>query len=351
MDEQRKKRKLEHLKYALETDTGPLVTGWDDLHLVHQALLNVDLEEIDTSVYLFNKKLKLPLIINAMTGGAEELEKYNRVFAEIASEFGLGMAVGSQTIALKEKNSSASFKIVRKVNPAGLVLANVSAGAKAEEALAAVEMIEADALQLHLNSVQELVMKEGDRFFKDWTQNIEKICRLVSVPVIIKEVGNGISREIAQKLSELGVAAIDIGGSGGTNFTSIELARHKRENLEFLRGWGIPSAASLLEVCSLNTDLLVIAAGGINSSLHIMKALAVGADAVAIAGSFLKTLETGGKEGLKRALSNFEEELKILMLLTGAKNISEIKKVPLVITGFTREWSEQRNNSRGKNWR
>lgn len=342
MDEQRKRRKIEHLKHALHAETGPLSSGWADLHLVHQALLKNDLEEIDTSISIFNKRLELPLIINAMTGGAEELSKYNRIFADIANKYGLGMAVGSQTIAINNKKYLSSFKVVRQVNPSGLVFANLSAGAKPDEALTAVEMIEADALQLHLNGVQELVMKEGSRNFKDWVKNIERICNFVSVPVIVKEVGNGISWEIANCLSELGISALDTGGSGGTNFTTIELARHQRDNLEFLRAWGIPSAISLLEVCSLNLDLLIIASGGITNSSQLMKALAVGADAVAIAGGFLKILEYEGEEALEKAINNIAEELRLLMLLTGVKSINEIKQIPLVLTGFTREWCEQR---------
>jgi len=347
MDDQRKKRKLEHLQYALQTEPGPLSSGWEDIHLVHQALLKTDLKDVDTSVALFKKKLALPLIINAMTGGAEGLEKYNRIFAEIACEFGLGMAVGSQTAAINYKSEASSFQVVRKVNPQGLILANVSAGVKPETALAAVEMIEADVLQLHLNGVQELVMKEGDREFKHWAINIEKICRLVSVPVIIKEVGNGISWEMTQEVCELGISGIDTGGCGGTNFAAIELARNQQENLDFIRFWGIPSAASLLEVCRLNSALTIIASGGITNSHESMKALAIGADAVGIAGTFLQILTKEGKEGLRKFVINFGEELKLMMLLTGTQNVAEIKKVPVVITGFMREWCEQRGVSHG----
>ena len=345
MGEQRKKRKLEHLQYALKTKPGPLPSGWEDLHLVHQALLKNDLKDVDTSVTLFNKKLALPLMINAMTGGAEGLENYNRAFAEIACEFGLGIAVGSQTAAIHNESEASGFQVVRKVNPQGLVLANVSAGANPETALVAVEMIEADALQLHLNGVQELVMKEGDREFKHWARNIETICRLVSVPVIIKEVGNGISWEIAKELSELGISGIDTGGSGGTNFATIELARNQQENLDFLRFWGIPSAASLLEVSRLNLNLTIIASGGITNSLEAMKALAAGADAVGIARTILQIFAQEGKEGLRRFICNFSNELKLMMMLTGTQNVADIKKVPFVITGFIREWFEQREIS------
>lgn len=349
MNTQREKRKLEHLEQALKTANGPLSPCWEDLHLVHQALLNNNLDEIDTSVTLFQKKLKLPLLINAMTGGAEGLTSINRTLAEIACEYKLGMAVGSQTAGLNRQALAGTYKIAREVNPRGFLLANVSAGVKPELALAAVEMIEADALQLHLNGVQELAMDEGDRIFQGWAKNIEKICQLVPVPVIVKEVGNGISREIAAQLTGLGVKGIDTGGSGGTNFATIELSRSERENLVFLRSWGIPSALSLLEVSAGILNLkqttsapLIIASGGITHSMQIVKALALGADAVGIAGSFLRELINNGEKALREKINHLSEELTVMMLLLGAQNIAEIRKVPVVITGFTREWCEQR---------
>lgn len=338
----REKRKHDHIEYALKTGEGPLSPGWEDIHLVHQALLENNLEEVDTSIKLFQKKLNLPIIINAMTGGAEGLENINRTLAEAARDYGLAMAVGSQTAGINNQALSTSYSVVRKVNPAGFILANVSAGVKPEIAQAAIEMIEADALQLHLNGLQELLMAEGDRHFKGWAENIEKICRVVRVPVIVKEVGCGISREVAQRLSQLGVKGIDTGGSGGTNFAAIELTRSPQENFDFLRSWGISSAASLIEVCSLDLALLTIASGGITNSLQIMKALALGADAVGIAGSFLRVLILEGESAFRKTINNISAELKMMMLLTGAPNISVIRELPVVVSGFTREWCEQR---------
>lgn len=342
MDNLRRRRKLEHLQYALQTEKGPLSAGWEDLHFVHQALLKNNLAEIDLSSTLFQKNLKLPILINAMTGGAPELEKINQTLAEIAAEYGLGMAVGSQTAALLQPVYLPSYQIVRQVNPQGLILANVSAGIEPAMALEAIEMIEADALQLHLNGLQELVMSEGEREFAHWQENIAEICQLAPVPVIAKEVGYGLSREIALELWQLGVKGLDTGGSGGTNFTAIELARQPCENLDFLRFWGLPSAISLLEVCSLNTDLSIIASGGITNSLEIMKALALGADLVGITGLFWQLLSLKGEKALRETLTNFTHELKIIMLLLGLQKLNEIKKAPLVITGFVRQWCEQR---------
>ncbi|MDD4049055.1 MAG: type 2 isopentenyl-diphosphate Delta-isomerase [Clostridia bacterium] len=343
MKEIRENRKLDHIEQALKSKAGPLSPGWEDIHLVHQAVVNSNIEDVNTSITLFDKKLAAPIIINAITGGAEGLEKINCLLAEIAKEFGLGMAVGSQTAGVMNINLQSTYKIAREKNPTGLIFANVSADVKPKLALDAIEMIEADALQLHLNSVQELAMKEGNSNFRGLAENIQSICQRVSVPVIVKEVGNGISQETARKLAQLGIRGIDTGGSGGTNFASIELARFNQQKLEFLKWWGISSAISLIETTSLGLDTLIFASGGITQATHVMKALSLGADAVGIAGSILDILINKGMTELKNYISNMLYELKIIMLLTGAKNIDEIKKLPVVVTGFTREWCEQRH--------
>jgi isopentenyl-diphosphate delta-isomerase len=344
----REKRKLEHLHYALETECGPQSAGWEDIHLVHQALLKNNPDEIDLTVSLFGKRLMLPIYINAMTGGVEELADVNRLLAEIAREFGLGMAVGSQTVAYENNRIAKTFQIARKANPNGVLFANMGAGVRPEMALAAVEMLEADALQLHLNGVQELAMAEGDREFQGLADNIREICRHVSVPVIVKEVGNGLSREAALQLAQLGVQGLDTGGSGGTNFATIELKRVPREQLDFLRSWGLSTATSLLEVVdslqSVNSvpRIHIFASGGITTSLEVIKALALGAEAIGMAGSFLRILQKKGSSALKEHLAHLTDGLKTLMLLTGAQNIGDLQKAPVVITGFTREWCEDR---------
>jgi isopentenyl-diphosphate delta-isomerase len=345
---QRENRKLEHIRQALQTESGPLSAGWEEIRIVHQALLKGNWDEVDLSVSLFHKKLALPIYINAMTGGALGLEEINRMLAETAREYGLGMAVGSQTSALQndQRELVASYKIAREVNPDGFLMANVGAGVKPEMALAAVEMIEADALQLHLNGVQELTMAEGDRSFHGLAENIEKICRLVPVPVIVKEVGNGLSKEVAGQLAQLGVQGVDTGGSGGTNFAAIELNRFPRAHLDGLRFWGIPSAISLLEVLEAleggAPKLHVFASGGVTCAQQVLKALVLGAVAVGIAGCFLHILQQDGPAALRKAIAKMTEELKIMMLLCSVSNINQLKKVPVVITGLTGEWCVQR---------
>ncbi|MCR4442890.1 MAG: type 2 isopentenyl-diphosphate Delta-isomerase [Peptococcaceae bacterium] len=338
----REERKHAHVAHAVALGKGPLPAGWEDIYPVHQALLRHDLTEIDTGGTLFGKRLVLPLVINAMTGGAPGLEKINASLARVAREAGVALAVGSQAAGLANREIRHTYQVVREFNPDGLVMANVSAAAGPERAREAVEMIGADALQLHLNGAQELVMTEGDRKFRGLADNIARIVEKSDVPVMVKEVGFGISRETAGRLVKLGVAAIDVSGAGGTNFAAIELARNPRDNLDFMRFWGITAACSLLEVKSLGLPLEVVASGGISSSLDMMKALSLGANAVGIAGYFLKILAQKGEEALLLRIRQMQEELKMLLLMTGAGDIRSLAGIPLVITGFTRAWCEQR---------
>lgn len=342
MDIKREERKFDHIAHAVELEKGPDSAGWDDIEVIHQALFRYDLQDIDTRIELFDKELDFPLIINALTGGAKGLEKINGILASVAQELKIGLAVGSQMAGIVNKEVRHTYQITRQKNPEGLILANVSALAQPKDALAAVEMLEADALQIHLNGVQELIMAEGDRDFRGLADNVQEIITRVPVPVIVKEVGFGISKETTQQLYKLGVRSVDISGKGGTNFASIELARNPRESLEFLRHWGITTVCSLLEVKDLNLPLTVIASGGIENGLEMFKALGLGADAVGIAGAFVKTLIREGEESLTKKIIDIKEALKIIMLTSGAQKIADIKNNPLVIKGDTWFWCQQR---------
>lgn len=342
MDKLREERKRAHIAHTVELDEGPLSPGWDDISLVHQALLTTDFDRVRTGITLFGKALSQPLLINALTGGARGLEEINGKLARVAREAGVGLAVGSQTAALRDKELRHTYEVVRQQYPDGLILANVSALATPEEASAAVKMIEADALQLHLNGAQELVMDEGDRNFARMAENIRETIARVRVPVIVKEVGFGLSRETVQQLYALGVRHMDTSGAGGTNFASIELRRSPGSVLDFMRFWGIPAACSLLEVKSLDLPVTVIASGGISGALDVARALSLGADAAAVAGPFLKTLVLEGEQALLAQVRELQEALKKIMMLLGAQRIEDMAAAPRVITGFTRNWCEQR---------
>jgi len=343
MKNKREERKHEHITHAVGLEEGPLCAGWEDIHLVHQALLQDDFAEIETGITLFGKRIAQPLIINALTGGAAGLEKINGALARVAKETGIGLAVGSQSAGINNREFRHTYGIVRKINPDGLILANISALVNPKEALEAVKMVDADILQLHMNGAQELLMAEGDRNFGPMADNIKRIVEEVPVPCLVKEVGFGISRETAERLYKLGIRNLDISGAGGTNFAAIELARYPHKGaLDYMRYWGITSACSLLEVKSLNLPFTIVASGGIYNPLDILKALSLGADVAAIAGYFLKILVQKGEDDLLLRVKSFQNELKMLMMMLGAKKISDISYVPRVISGFTHSWCEQR---------
>jgi len=338
----REKRKWDHLKYSLELSSGPLSTGFSDLYLVHQALGTADLDSVDTGLVLFGKKIRFPLIINAMTGGARGLEVFNKRLAIAARECGIPLAVGSQTAAIKNPDTRKSFEIVRKMNPQGLVFANLSALIPYQQAREAVEMIEADALQLHLNLPQELAMPEGDRDFSKLEENIYELKEKIQVPLIIKEVGFGLSRETVLKLRKMGINYVDVGGAGGTNFVAIERVRSQGLGNEDLLTWGIPTAVSLIETLSTAGEMIVFASGGINKPSDILKSLVLGAKAVGMAASLLEVIYENEEKVLIDYLEDLFKQVKELMLLIGTSELKQLKKCPIIITGFVREWLEAR---------
>lgn len=244
------------------------------------------------------------------------------------------MAVGSQTIALRDRGSHNSFKVVReRVGEEGVVIANLSGHASLEDVKFAIDLIKADGIQLHLNPAQELVMKEGDREFKGVLKNIEDIVSNVERPVIVKEVGFGISKEVAQRLYDVGVRYIDVSGKGGTNFIEIEDRRDDEIDFRDIYSWGIPTALSLIQCRSISEDLTLISSGGIRTSLDILKSLILGANVVGIGGRILREVIEGGQERANKYMEGLTYKLKVLMLLTGSKNIQELKKVPYKVKG------------------
>ncbi|MGI6226057.1 MAG: type 2 isopentenyl-diphosphate Delta-isomerase [Peptococcales bacterium] len=339
----RSKRKLEHIRYALEVTPGPKTTGFEDIHLIHQALSPLDIQLIQSESYFLGKKLKFPLLINAITGGAPGLEKLNKKLALTAKECGIALALGSQTAAIEDPSLTSTYKIAREMNPEGVILANVSASVNYEMALEAVEMVKADGLQLHLNIAQELVMSEGDRNFGHLLEKIALIKEKTNVPVIIKEVGFGLSMETVDKLNNLGIKHYDIGGAGGTNFVAIENARKATIENKDLIDWGIPTAITLIETLNcLNKCVTICASGGIYTPADILKSLILGANLVGIAAPFLKLAYNQDECSIIEYTNNLIKRVKTLMLLIGASNLEELKNKPVVITGMTREWLEVR---------
>ena len=282
---------------------------------------------------------QVPFYINAMTGGTRATAAVNADLAGAAADAGVAIACGSQHIALRDPERAEGFRVIRREAPRAFVLANVGPTLAPEQAVRAVEMIEADALQIHLNAAQELVMPEGDRDFRDWAERIAAIAAAVDVPVVVKEVGFGLSRRTITALEGTGVGAVDVAGAGGTDFVAIENERRPRRDYSYLTGWGQSTALCLLE--ALNGEepvgLPVLASGGVRNPLDVVRALALGASAVGASGHFLRTLVHDGADGLRRELRTWTDHVRALMTLLGAADVEQLRRTDVLVTGRTAE--------------
>jgi isopentenyl-diphosphate delta-isomerase len=334
-------RKKEHLELCLDTHnvTSSLSTGLDRYRFVHNALPELDLDEIDISTSFLGKQLNAPILISSMTGGFDLARKVNRNLAAAAQELAIAMGVGSQRVAIEEPAAVASFQ-VRDLAPDILLLGNLGAvqlnyGYGIEQCRRAVAMIGADGLILHLNVLQEAVQPEGNRNFKGLTAKIATVCHELNVPVVAKEVGNGISVDVAKRLSGAGVAAIDIAGRGGTSWSAVEAQRAaqlgKAADRTFT-DWGIPTEEALVSVRHALPDLPLIASGGIRTGVDIAKAIALGADIAAFGQPLLAAaLESSAK--VVEFIRGIIHELKVSMLCVGAANLAALRRAPLVRQG------------------
>ncbi|WP_135551568.1 type 2 isopentenyl-diphosphate Delta-isomerase [Paenibacillus cymbidii] len=336
-------RKMDHVRHALAIgQTGD--QGLSDIRFVPNSLPETAMDEVSLHTRIGELHLSSPIVINAMTGGSPETEPINRELAIAARERGLAMAVGSQMAALRDRTVAASYEIVRRMNPQGVLFANIGSEATVQQARDAVDMIGANGLQIHLNVMQELIMPEGDRDFRGMTERIGAIAAALDVPVIVKEVGFGLSMEAAVKLRGIGIRIVDVGGGGGTNFAAIENAR-RRAPMPWLNDWGHKTSIALLETAAVYPSGgagFVIASGGISNALQIAKALALGASAVGIAGAFLRIQREQGTAALIAAIGALHDDLRLVMTALGAADIESIWRVPLVVTGETAHWCTQR---------
>jgi len=334
-------RKKDHLKICLEENVESQRTGFEQVFLIHKSLPELNLNEIDTSTEFLGKKLKLPLTIAAITGGTEQAKQINKDLAEVAEKKGIGFALGSQRAMIEDSELKETY-YVRDMAPNVLLFGNIGITQvkkfdinKIKDAL---DSIKADALCVHINPAQELFQKEGDLDFKGSISSLKKLCEELSYPVIGKEVGFGISREVALKLKEIGIKAIDVGGFGGTNWIIVDGLRSGKDYSNFT-DWGIPTSISILEA---RVGLPIIATGGIRSGVDIAKSIVLGADICGIALPFLRILKKKRKQGVEKYIDALQKQLEMAMLLTGSKNIEELKNAKYVLTGKVRDWVEQR---------
>lgn len=332
-------RKLEHIELALDARTQLQRSSFDGYGFVHEALPEIDLEEIDLQTSFLGKPLRSPLLISCMTGGTGRAREVNRNLALAAERWGIAVGVGSQRKALEEAETASTFA-VREAAPTVPVLANLGAvqlnyGYGVEECRRAVEMVGADALVLHLNPLQEAIQPEGQRNFKDLRPRIAQVAAELEVPLAAKEVGCGLSAETARALVDCGVKILDTAGLGGTSWARIEGARAEDADLgELFADWGVPSPESIRAIDALRRDegwdgLVLIGSGGVRSGLDVAKAIALGADLVGLAQPFLApALESAERVG--ETIERILRELRIAMFCVGARNLGELRKARLV---------------------
>jgi isopentenyl-diphosphate Delta-isomerase len=327
-------RKSDHIKINLEEDVhSALASDLEKYHFVHEALPELDLEEIDTSLVLFEKRLAVPLLISSMTGGTEQAGELNQRLAEAAQECNVAMGVGSQRAALEDPQQVPTYAITRKVAPDILLFANLGAvqlnyGYGIDECRRAVEMIRADALFLHLNPMQEAVQPGGNSNYSKLARKIETICKKLDVPVIVKEVGWGISKRTASMLANCGVAAIDVAGAGGTSWSQVEMYRAPDEFSRRLAatfvGWGISTVDSILNVKKAAPGMIIFASGGIKDGLDVAKCIALGATLSGMAGQFLRAAAFSSDKAIE-LIKLTKKQLRVTMFAAGIGTLKELE--------------------------
>jgi len=327
-------RKDEHLRICLEEDVSSSVSnGFDELHLKLQSLPEIDFGTIDLSTEVFGKRLDAPLLISSMTGGSGKTKHFNQIFAQAANEFNIAMGVGSQRAALLHEGLSETFSIAREEAPNALLFANLGVsdlnyGFGLEECQRAVDMLEADALFLHINALQECLQPEGNTDFSNLLSKIELISSRLSVPVIAKEVGCGIDRQTAKALIDVGVRGIDVAGLGGTSWAAVEMYRQtdplRRELCQSYRSWGLPTAKALEGIANLPEDIVKISSGGLRNGLDLAKSIAIGANLGGFATKFIHAANEG-YQSLHNTIKIILEELKLALFLTGSSNLQTMK--------------------------
>lgn len=327
------KRKQDHIDISKTEDIASSYNYWDDVHFIHNALPEIDMDEIDITWEAFGTEMDAPVIIAGMTGGCTDATELNRRLAELAERYNIGMGVGSQRAALEDEAAVESYEVITNYD-IPLVIANIGAPQliewtdTVEKAAKAIEMINADVLAVHLNFLQECIQVEGDRHANGVLDELQQLAASLSIPLIVKETGAGISRDVAERLCDTDIAGIDVGGMSGTSFAAIEAHRARehgdlvQEHLGHLfRDWGIPTPLSVLEVADVcrDTGMVIIATGGIRTGLDVARGIALGADAAGMAAAFLDDNPDEMYETVIQAL-------RTTMFLTGCRTLDDLQE-------------------------
>jgi len=341
------RRKRSHLDLCATADVEhhEKTTLFEEVEFVHDSLSEVDLAEVDFSIEFLGRKLAAPFLITGMTGGTPDAAAVNRDLARLAEKFGIGFGLGSQRAMLRRPELAATYS-VRREAPSTLVLANLGLNQAAQTATAdivrLVRTVGADALCLHLNPAQELVQKEGDRKFSGGLRALSRITAELDIPLIVKETGCGISAKVGRQLEAAGVRTVDVSGAGGTSWVRVEDLRGDARSHalgELFRDWGIPTAASLVQL--RETNLVRIASGGIRNALDAAKALALGATICGFALPVFRAYRSGGVDSASAFLEQTIEGLRVAMVLTGSRTLAELRSQPVVLGPRLERWVQK----------
>lgn len=353
MNDEVKQRKIEHVSVALGQDvSAPQRANWNDIQFVHQALPEVNLDEIDTSVTFLGTTLRYPIFMSSLTGGHPDVTGINRNLAMAAEQYGLALGVGSQRAAIVNPSVAPSYAVTRENAPHAYLIANIGApqlieqarhpAFTLEQAQQAIEMIHANALAVHMNSLQEAAQPEGDRRAAGEAAALTRLTSQLTLPVIAKETGAGVSREQALLLKACGVSAIDVGGAGGSSMSAMEAARSQSRGDErtlsiglLYKDWGIATPIAVVEAGVAHLPL--ISTGGVRNGLDMARALALGATLVGMGFPFLKAASES-YEAVCELLETVIAQLKVAMQLSGAATIAQLRDVDVVVTGETFHW-------------
>ena len=338
-------RKAKHVELVVreQVEHREKRTDFDDFDFEHNALPELAFSEIETEITLFGQPLRVPLIISSMTGGYADATQINRALAGTAERYGLAMGVGSERQALENNRHHSSFSVVREAAPNAFIFANIGgvevsrlhANRKVAELRKIIDLVQANALAVHLNPLQELLQPEGSRDFRGVLDGIAACAKELGVPIMVKEVGAGISKAVARKLLDVGVRAIDVAGAGGTSWAGVEILRNDdrtKAMLDPFWDWGIPTAQALANVSELKSeyDFDLIASGGIRNGLDIAKSLVLGANAAAVARPLIQAYIDGGEEALFALLDTLIYQLRAAMFLTGSPDVASLKQQHLI---------------------
>ena len=332
-------RKKEHIELCLtdEVSFKEKKTGFDNYEFEHYAITEVNISKIDFKTKFFNKKISYPFLISCMTGGTTKAEDINSQLSVAANQLNIPLGVGSQRQALENKEYQKSYKIIRQNAPKIPILGNIGAAQVVtfknfDQVKYLIDLVEADVMAVHVNPLQELLQKHGEPDFIGFLKKIEKLVKFLEVPIIVKEVGAGISKKAAERLLNAGVKGIDVAGAGGTSWAGVEILRNKGNNSNEFWDWGLPTSYCIREISKLKKKykFVIIGSGGINNAFDAAKAFALGSDFTASARIILQTLYKKGVDGVIKLIENWFETIKNIMFLTGSNSISELRKNKLL---------------------